>query len=258
MARAYHLNNQDLGHSPHRAAPLILGIFFAASTNALPATLLTLMHLLDTNAIDPTLLSRVQSEVDSVPEVGDGTLDIKRLLELPLLQSVYTEVLRLHVDVIIARNLDADIVVPVGHGGEDTPQVRLPKGDMVVAPVWTVHNDSDLWPGVSPDHFDGERFLVAGEKGQKVFSMGGPPGRWAPYGGGRHWCPGRLFAKQEIMATVSVLLRKYNIETAGYLDARGKRTKKPPGVRSKLPGAGVLSLDGDILMRIKRRDPTNR
>ncbi|KAF7513055.1 hypothetical protein GJ744_011321 [Endocarpon pusillum] len=97
-------------------------------------------------------------------------------MELPLLQSVYAEVLRLYVDVIVARNLEVDVTVPIGYGGDDAPRVRLSKGDIVSAPAWTVHRDSGVWPGSPPDHFDAQRFSVADEKGQKAFSMGNIPG----------------------------------------------------------------------------------
>ncbi|KAL9061958.1 MAG: hypothetical protein Q9206_000144 [Seirophora lacunosa] len=253
VIRGYHRNSQSFGQSPRRAAPALVGFLFALNANTGSATLWTLIHLLDTSASDPTLLPRVRAEVESVRELASGTLDVKQLMEKPLLQSVYAEVLRLYVDVTIMRNLKADVTVPIDYGGDDAPRVRLLKGDMAVAPSWTVHHDSDAWPGVSPNHFDGERFLVADEKGEKVFSMGSTRGRWMPYGGGRPMCPGRLFAKQEIMVAVAMVLRMYDFEMVGYADGQGKRTDKFPGMRSKLPGTGIGLPDGDILVRIKRR-----
>ena len=171
----------------------------------------------------------------------------------PLLQSVYAEVLRLYAGLAITRNLKADVTVPIGYGNGNVPRVRLPKGDMVMAPSWTVHRDSKAWPGVSPDVFDGERFLVADEKGEKVFSLGSIQGRWMPYGGGKPICPGRVFAKQEILVAVALILRMYDFEMAGYIDGQGKGTEKFPGMRSKLPGTGIPIPDGDVLVRIRER-----
>ncbi|KAI4229744.1 MAG: hypothetical protein L6R36_000660 [Xanthoria steineri] len=242
---------QTFGQSPRRAARAILGFLFALNTNTGSATLWTLIHLL--SAPDPTLLPRVRAEAESVRGFADGTLDVKGLMEKPLLQSVYAEVLRLYADLTITRNLKADVTVPVDYGGDDAPRMRLPKGDMVMAPSWTVHRDANAWPGVPPDQFDAERFLVANEQGAKVFSMGNTPGRWMPYGGGRPICPGRIFAKQEIIVAVATVLRMYDFEMVGYVDRQGQRTEDFPGMRSKLPGTGIGLPDGDILVRIKER-----
>ncbi|CAO1605168.1 hypothetical protein XANCAGTX0491_008694 [Xanthoria calcicola] len=251
VLRGYHRNSQTFGQSPRRAARTILGFLFALNTNTGSATLWTLIHLL--SARDPTLLPRVRAETESVRGFADGTLDVKRLMEKPLLQSVYAEVLRLYVDLTITRNLKADVTVPVDYGGDDAPRVRLPKGDMVMAPSWTVHRDANAWPGVPPDQFDAERFLVANEKGAKVFSLGNTPGRWMPYGGGRPICPGRVFAKQEIIVAVATVLRMYDFQMVGYCDRQGRRTEDFPGMRSKLPGTGIGLPDGDIHVRIKER-----
>ncbi len=44
------------------------------------------------------------------------------------------------------------------------------------------------------------------------FSMEGVAGGWIPYGGGQRMCPGRHFAKQEIIGTLALLLTQYEIE----------------------------------------------
>ncbi len=44
------------------------------------------------------------------------------------------------------------------------------------------------------------------------FSMEGVAGGWIPYGGGQRMCPGRHFAKQEIIGTLAMLLTHYDIE----------------------------------------------
>lgn len=255
VVRALIRRQLDHGMTPRRMAPSSLGLLLAINTNAVTATLWVLVHLVDQNDQDPTLLRRVRAEVDSVPVAANGTPDVKRLTELPLLQSVYAEVLRLYVDVIILRNLETDLTLPIGHGGDGTPQVHLPKGGILNVPNWAVHHDPAAWPGVvPPDEFDAERFLVPDEKGGMTFSLGSMPGRWAPFGGGRPMCPGHFFAKQEIFVTVATLLQMYDFEKVGYLDAKGRRTDKFPGVKSRLAGGGTLRPDGDLRVRIKRRE----
>ncbi|ERF75821.1 hypothetical protein EPUS_01651 [Endocarpon pusillum Z07020] len=254
VVRAFVRRQLDYGMTPHRMAPSSLGLLLAVNTNTVVATLWILMHLVDRTDQDQTLLPRVRAEVDSVPVAADGTPDVKRLTELPLLQSVYAEVLRLYVDIIILRYLETDLTLPIGHGGDGTPQVQLPKGGVLHVPTWSVHHDPAAWPGVvPPDEFDAERFLVPDEKGEMTFSLGSMPGRWAPYGGGKPMCPGRFFAKQEIFVTVATLLRMYDFEKVGYLDGKGKRTDKFPGVKSRLAGGGTLRPDGDHRVRMERR-----
>lgn len=43
------------------------------------------------------------------------------------------------------------------------------------------------------------------------FSMEGVAGGWIPYGGGQRMCPGRHFAKQEIIGTLATLLTQFEI-----------------------------------------------
>ena len=213
-------------------------MLIVSNANTVPAVKLMLVHLLNTIAGNPTLLPRVRAEVDSVPEARDGTLVVKRLMELPLLQSVNAEVLRLYIDVIIALSLEADFLVPVEHSGDGAPEVRLPKGDVVIVPSWTVRHDSNAWPGVSPNQFDGEWFSVADVKCHRAFSIGSIPSR-ASYGGRRHMCPWILFAKQELMLAVATVLRMYDLETVGYVGSQGQQIESFPDVGSRLPSAGI-------------------
>ena len=50
------------------------------------------------------------------------------------------------------------------------------------------------------------------EKIEPRFSLEGVAGGWIPYGGGQRMCPGRHFAKQEIIGTLALLLTHYEIE----------------------------------------------
>ena len=84
---------------------------------------------------NPNLLQAIKEEV-SQAEISDGhsarTLDYKRLVSLPLLQSVYTEALRLHVSVLVTRTSIEPITIAGYH---------LPKGSIVQAPTEVAHLD---------------------------------------------------------------------------------------------------------------------
>ena len=50
------------------------------------------------------------------------------------------------------------------------------------------------------------------EEKEPKFSMDGVAGGWIPNGGGQRMCPGRHFAKQEIIGTFAMLFTHYDIE----------------------------------------------
>lgn len=174
---------------------LDLGFVFASASNAIPATGWILMHLLDPNG-DKTVLERVIMEVESVKD-EDGSLNIPALLSLPLLQSVLQEVLRLYVDIIISRELEDDIILPIDEDGKR--KVLLKKNGLIMAPTWTGHRHDDNWAEAPSSSFYAERFLKLDPGTGKVsFTTKHLGGKFFPWGGGKVICPGRVFAKQEV------------------------------------------------------------
>lgn len=80
--------------------------------------------------------------------------------------------------------------------------------------------------------------------------MEGLAGTWVPYGGGQHWCPGRFFAKNEMMAAFALISSAYDIELQN------------PGLKPEPDMAffpiGMLPPKGKIPVRIRRRQITKR
>lgn len=84
------------------------------------------------------------------------------------------------------------------------------------------------------------------QKGEPKFSMQGLAGGWVPFGGGVRMCPGRFFAKNEMMASMAILITSYDIEL------RTPEGWKPePDMSYFLIGA--LPPKGEIPVRIRRR-----
>lgn len=110
----------------------------------------------------------------------------------------------------------------------------------VLASVWAVLDVFDdaapldqFWPGrflVSPDDPQSgphKRSAAGPDSGvgvqpeeQPVFSLDGMAGSWFPYGGDARMCPGRHFAKREIMATLALLAVGFDIEVTADRAAR--------------------------------------
>ena len=61
-------------------------------------------------------------------------------------------------------------------------------------------------------HQDGSALTEKPSQTESRFSMDGVAGGWIPYGGGQRMCPGRHFAKQEIIGTFATLLTHYEIK----------------------------------------------
>lgn len=71
-------------------------------------------------------------------------------------------------------------------------------------------------------------------------------------GGGIAICPGRHFAKQEILLTVAILLSRFEFEFVEWVTMDGKKSDRPPRNNSKWEGAGGLPPDVDMKVRMKR------
>jgi cytochrome P450 len=76
------------------------------NANCLPATCWALIELIK----DKSLFAAIRAEITTALDVN-GKLDVKKLAELPLLQSVYVETLRLHVAVNITRQITDEMVL---------------------------------------------------------------------------------------------------------------------------------------------------
>lgn len=84
--------------------------------------------------------------------------------------------------------------------------------------------------------------------------MTGTTGKLFPFGGGRTICPGRLFAKQEALGALAMILLRFGFDVKGFVDGDGKPTKSFPGFARSFAGSGALVPGGDIMVRIRRRD----
>lgn len=111
---------------------------------------------------DPALLEAVRDELRSVvskdPTTGQlGQLDSQKLVALPLLQSIWTETLRLRINFNIVR----DVKEPVTLGG-----TTIPKDSLLQVPMMVAHYDEATWgaSGHAASEFWAERHIKYTEK----------------------------------------------------------------------------------------------
>ena len=284
-----------------------LGIIWGENSNSIPAAFWSLVHIFR----DPKLLASTREQARrsfvgaATGAASDARYNTEALTRNPLLQSVWSEVLRLYVALFIVRGADHDdFHLPGGH--------TIPKQKMIVVDTHTAHHDASVWnqgDAQNPhplDSFWAERFLVfpGQEKSGPLkpearpklssptpsgpqmpqtpqapqtastplspqapstpltpltpsspnaadldpleprFSSSGLAGAWVPFGGGRHQCPGKAFAKQEILLCIAVMTELFDIEI-------------PPEASMEVDlnyyGLGSLPPKAEIPVRIRRR-----
>lgn len=201
---------------------------------------------------DPSLLQAVRDEVATVIQSGsDGgklTIDHQKLVALPLLQSIFTETLRLRVNFNIMRDVKHPITLD-GHS--------IPQGVMLQAPMQVAHYDEKVWnaAGHHPaDEFWAERHIKWTEQGSKrTYSMAGSPASYFPFGGGANICPGRRLAKIEIFTTVALIVSRFDIELVGWTDLDGSPSSRAAQSDLRFSGAGAMPPDREMMVRWKSR-----
>jgi cytochrome P450 len=138
-------------------------------------------------AQDPTLFQAIREEVlttmSTDPSTGARSIDTQQLMGLPLLQSVFSETLRLHMSFNVMRQVKEPITMD-GY--------TLPKGSMLQAPMQIAHLDPAVWSteGHPADQFWAERHVKytqskddSGNVVRKAqYSLAGRPSSFFPFG----------------------------------------------------------------------------
>jgi cytochrome P450 len=127
----------------------------------------------------PSLLAAVRAEVaaayETSPETGKKTINTRILLTLPLIQSIYAEILRLHVSMLVTRQVVAN---PIEIGG-----FTLEKGAMLQATTDIDHYNENVWAseGHPASEFWAERHIKVVD-GKQEFALAGNTYDFFPYG----------------------------------------------------------------------------
>ncbi|KAM3555214.1 hypothetical protein ARSEF4850_006118 [Beauveria asiatica] len=246
-----------------------LGLIWAATANAIPAVGWMMLEVLQR----PALLAQVREEI--APFISwDGSgqeqmiVDIDHLCSQPLVQSIYAEVLRFHNGTVINRVPRVPTLNIGGwHFRKDEPIIISTYDTARDPTVWNQGPSDDAHP---VDEFWPERFIVdpanaldgpvlAQAKAQsqnmeenevagsgRRFTMDGTDGSWVPYGGGTRMCPGRHFAKKEMIVTMAMFLTAFDLE---LLDVA------PGGIQNDLSYFmfGVMHPKGAVRAKMRRR-----
>lgn len=129
---------------------------------------------------------------------GDRPLDQRHLGSLPVTTRVLKEALRLYPPAPIMSRMTARKITLGGH--------ELPKGALIIIPVFAVHRHHRLW--ADPDRFDPDRFLPEAEADHVRT-------QFMPFGFGPRTCIGMAFAMIEATVLLASFVRAARFEWDG-------------------------------------------
>ncbi|MCB9445425.1 MAG: cytochrome P450 [Ardenticatenaceae bacterium] len=174
------------------------------------------LHLLGKH---PEAMVQAVAEVDAV--VGQDDLTEAHMSQLPYLDSLIKETLRLYPPIHVGNRIAAQDIEVAGY--------ELKAGTRVMASIYLSHRDGRYWD--APEEFRPERFDRGGDR---------PPAfTYIPFGGGPRACIGAAFAQVEAKVVLSRILQQFELIDMG-------RPVKPYMGATLEPHPGVF-------LRVQRR-----
>lgn len=141
----------------------------------------------------PEVEHRLQIELDEV--LGGQRPTLERLVDLPYIQMVIKEALRLYPPVFcLGRKARSDDEIS-GH--------TIPAGSMLLLCPYTTHRHPDFWE--QPEVFDPQRFTPEHSAGRPYYA-------YFPFGGGPRLCIGQHFAMMETQLILATIAQRYRLQ----------------------------------------------
>ncbi len=182
--------------SAHEITGMLIGTIFAGHHTTAGTAAWTLLEL----ARRPEALVVVLKELDELFGT-DGEVTFQSLREIPALENVIKEVLRLHPPLIfLIRKVMKDF---------HFKGYTVKAGKYVCASPRVSQRIAEVFP--DPEKFDPDRYSEARQEDALPFS-------WIAFGGGKHKCTGNAFAMLQLKAIFSILLRRYTFELVDEKD----------------------------------------
>ncbi|KAM4830137.1 prostacyclin synthase [Urocitellus parryii] len=202
---------EELGASEEMQARALVLQLWATQGNMGPAAFWLLLFLLK----NPEALAAVRGELERVlgraeqPGSQMTTLPQKVLDNMPVLDSVLDETLRLTAAPFITREVVVDMAMPMADGRE----FSLRRGDrLLLFPFLSPQRDPDIYS--DPETFRYDRFLKADGSGKRDFFKDGKRLKHpsVPWGAGHNQCLGRGYAVSSIKQFVVLVLTHCDLE----------------------------------------------
>ncbi|XP_015667846.2 cholesterol 7-alpha-monooxygenase [Protobothrops mucrosquamatus] len=215
-----------------------LAILWASQANTIPATFWSSFYLIrNLSAMKAATKEAERVLKDAGEKICTSRkpicLNKKQLDDMPILDSIIKEALRLSSASMTVRVAKKDFILQLGN---DSYNIR--KDDIIAVYPQLLHLDPEIYP--DPLTFKFDRYL--GENGEeKTFYRNGHKLKYyyMPFGTGLAKCPGRLFAINEIKQFLSFLLFYFEVELVD-------NNVKCPSLDQSRAGLGVLQPSNDI------------
>ncbi|XP_031484900.1 cytochrome P450 76T24-like [Nymphaea colorata] len=166
--------------------PLLLEMFTAGTDSGSSTIEWAMAELL----LNPKKMETVRLELKQI--IGkDRVVQETDIQQLPYLQAVVKETLRLHPPIPLLVPHRADVTTKVGG-------FTVPKHTEVLVNAWSIGRDSTYWE--NPTAFLPERFL------ESDINFKGKDFHFIPFGSGRRMCPGIPLAVRTVHLTLAALI----------------------------------------------------
>ncbi|KAH7063768.1 ent-kaurene oxidase [Paraphoma chrysanthemicola] len=185
---------------------LQLAVIFAA----IHTTTMTVTHMLYSLAVTPEYVGPLRDEIREVLAANDDTITTQALQQMVKVDSYMKEVFRMYPPGATSFFRLVKKGFTLSNGQYIPPDVT------VEVPSYPVYHDSDIYP--DSEKFDGFRFYKLRQGGTAVDQARNQFVTTNEYnlvfGYGRHACPGRFFAANEIKMLLARLILDYDIKNA--------------------------------------------
>ncbi|KAK6949293.1 hypothetical protein Daesc_009367 [Daldinia eschscholtzii] len=220
------------GFSNESIAGVYMFLFLGLNTNTIPICTWALMETIGDADLFHAARAEVLQALVAHPVSGKRTFDIQKLASLPLIQSIYTESLRLHLSLNLTRAATEDITIA---------GFTLPKGCIVQAPTQISHYEEAVWG--TKDHPASEFWAYRHLKSSKdsdekaqlgtklEYSISGRMGSFFPY---------------------AMIITRFDVDFIEWTEMDGSPSKRPAQNDPRYAGAGAVPPDREMKIRWKR------
>uniref|UniRef100_A0A669BV39 unspecific monooxygenase n=1 Tax=Oreochromis niloticus TaxID=8128 RepID=A0A669BV39_ORENI len=188
---------------------------------------IALVFLAYSLARNPEIMKRLQREIDSTFP-NKGPVEYEALMQMEYLDSVVSECLRLYPSIPRLERVAKETV--------KISEITIPKGMLVMVPVYALHRDPELWP--EPEEFKPDRFSK--ENKQNI-----NPYTYLPFGAGPRSCMGTRFALMMVKLAMVEVLQNFSFSVC-------KETEIP----LEMDVAGFVSPVRPIKLKLKISNDT--
>ncbi|XP_042957914.1 cytochrome P450 705A5-like [Carya illinoinensis] len=185
-------------------------LFIAGTSTSADVLQWTMSELIN----HPQMFKKLRDEIVSVVGTGTRLVEEMDVPNLPYLQAVVKETLRLYPPIgVTARECREDCKIKGYHVSQNT---------MLAINLYSIMRDPEVWD--NPNEFRPERFLVSNnskllhDKNQNHENE--LTGRqslidYVPFGGGRRGCPGSILAYSTINQTIAAIVQCFDWKVGG-------------------------------------------